>query len=46
MPKRAKAARQTPTAEAKRLAEDARGKTAWKRWGSYVSERAWGTVRI
>jgi len=31
--------------EAKRLAEsDARTKH-WKRWGPYVSERAWGTVR-
>jgi hypothetical protein len=45
MPKRAKSTRRTPTAEAKRLAEDAHGKTAWKRWGPYVSERAWGTVR-
>src|SRR5919112_3481170 len=33
------------TAEEMRLAE-ARGRTAhWKRWGPYVSERAWGTVR-
>ncbi len=33
------------TAEADRLAEsDARSKN-WKRWGPYVSERAWGTVR-
>ncbi len=32
-------------AEEKRLAEsDARTKH-WKRWGPYVSERAWGTVR-
>src|SRR5213596_2374712 len=32
-------------AEQKRLAEsDARTKY-WKRWGPYVSERAWGTVR-
>jgi len=32
-------------AEQKRLAEsDARTKH-WKRWGPYVSERAWGTVR-
>lgn len=32
-------------AEAKRLAEsDAREKN-WKRWGPYLSERAWGTVR-
>jgi hypothetical protein len=33
------------TAEAKRL-EEARRRTAhWKRWGPYLSERAWGTVR-
>ena len=31
--------------EAKRL-EEARSRTQhWKRWGPYVSERAWGTVR-
>ncbi len=34
-----------PTAEEKRL-EEARERTAhWKRWGPYLSERAWGTVR-
>jgi hypothetical protein len=33
------------TAEAKRLAEEANGATKWKRWGPYVSERQWGTVR-
>ena len=33
------------TAEHRRLAEcDTRTKH-WKRWGPYVSERAWGTVR-
>jgi hypothetical protein len=33
------------TAEGRRL-EDARLRAAhWKRWGPYVSERAWGTVR-
>jgi hypothetical protein len=33
------------TAEAGRLEED-RGRTRyWKRWGPYLSERAWGTVR-
>jgi hypothetical protein len=32
-------------AEEQRL-EEARGKTApWKKWGAYISERAWGTVR-
>ena len=34
-----------PSAEERRLAE-ARARTKhWKRWGPYVSERAWGTVR-
>ncbi len=33
------------TAEHLRLAEDARGERQWKRWGPYVSERQWGTVR-
>jgi hypothetical protein len=28
-----------------RLAEDAQGIRFWKRWGPYVSERSWGTVR-
>jgi len=33
------------TAEELRL-EEARGREAhWKRWGPYLSERAWGTVR-
>jgi hypothetical protein len=33
------------TAEAVRLDQDRRGLAAWKRWGPYVSERSWGTVR-
>src|SRR5215211_3774213 len=34
-----------PTAEEQRL-EEARQRTKhWKRWGPYLSERAWGTVR-
>jgi hypothetical protein len=33
------------TAEHARLEEDARGARAWKRWGPYLSERQWGTVR-
>jgi hypothetical protein len=33
------------SAESVRLQEDADGKLPWKRWGPYVSERAWGTVR-
>ncbi len=34
-----------PTAEARRLAEDARRDQNWKRWGPYLSERQWATVR-
>ena len=33
------------TAEAKRLDETKAGTSNWKQWGSYLSERAWGTVR-
>jgi hypothetical protein len=32
-------------AESRRLAEDARRERNWKRWGPYLSERQWGTVR-
>jgi hypothetical protein len=32
-------------AESLRLAEDARREKNWKRWGPYLSERQWGTVR-
>jgi hypothetical protein len=31
--------------EQQRLAEDAARKQFWKRWGPYLSERQWGTVR-
>ncbi|MES2308672.1 MAG: glucosidase, partial [Verrucomicrobiota bacterium] len=31
--------------ESTRLAEDAARKSNWKRWGPYLSERQWGTVR-
>ena len=34
-----------PAAERARLAEDARRERNWKRWGPYLSERQWGTVR-
>jgi len=34
-----------PSAEEKRLEESRNRKAHWKRWGPYVSERAWGTVR-
>ncbi len=33
------------TAEARRLAEDAARAKNWKRWGPYLSERQWATVR-
>ena len=33
------------TAEEKRLLESRDRKVNWKRWGPYLSERAWGTVR-
>ena len=33
------------TAEQRRLAEMRDDWSAWRRWGPYVSERAWGTVR-
>src|SRR5262245_29731757 len=32
-------------AEQQRLDEDARRERHWKRWGPYLSERAWGTIR-
>src|SRR6476661_1942160 len=32
-------------AELERLEEDARRERNWKRWGPYLSERQWGTVR-
>jgi hypothetical protein len=31
--------------EADRLAEDSRRERNWKRWGPYLAERQWGTVR-
>ena len=34
-----------PSAEAVRLEESRRRAKHWKRWGPYLSERAWGTVR-
>ena len=33
------------TAEDARIAEQKAGKADWRRWGPYLSERAWGTVR-
>jgi len=32
-------------AEKQRLAEDRLGRQAWRKWGPYLSERQWGTVR-
>jgi hypothetical protein len=34
-----------PDAERRRLKEDSRRSKNWKRWGPYLSERQWGTVR-
>jgi hypothetical protein len=34
-----------PNAEQDRLAEDARREKNWKRWGPYLAERQWATVR-
>ncbi len=40
------AARETlVTAEQARLDDDRLGRADWRRWGPYVSERQWGTVR-
>jgi hypothetical protein len=33
------------TAEGRRLEQDRNRQVYWKRWGPYLSERAWGTVR-
>ncbi len=33
------------SAEKQRLADDTAGKENWRRWGPYLSERQWGTVR-
>jgi hypothetical protein len=33
------------SAETRRLEEDGRRQKNWKRWGPYLAERAWGTVR-
>ena len=34
-----------PSPEAKRLIQDGERKKNWKRWGPYLSERQWATVR-
>jgi hypothetical protein len=38
-------AEQPKTAEERRLEEDAQRQRNWKRWGPYLAERQWGTVR-
>lgn len=35
----------TPTGEQIRLDDANAGRAAWRRWGPYLSERGWGTVR-
>jgi len=37
--------RRPPTAEETRLAESRDRRTHWKRWGPYLADRQWGTVR-
>ena len=37
--------RRNVTQEERRLQEDRARKANWKRWGPYLSERQWGTVR-
>jgi hypothetical protein len=39
------ARRSTTTREGTRLAQARAQKAAWKKWGPYLSERQWGTVR-
>jgi hypothetical protein len=36
---------EAPDPETLRLAQDASREQNWKRWGAYLSERQWGTVR-
>jgi hypothetical protein len=46
MPGKTALERQRPEeSERARLAEDVRGEHAWRRWGPYLAERQWGTVR-
>ncbi|MCB0914510.1 MAG: glucosidase [Actinobacteria bacterium] len=37
--------RRRATAEQRRLDDAEAGRAHWQRWGTYLSERAWGTVR-
>ncbi len=45
MEQRAASAEHAEDAEHRRLEESRARKRHWKRWGPYVAERAWGTVR-
>ncbi len=50
MPKRSRSSDtgstpKSPCAESQRLAQDRARTHNWKRWGPYLSERQWGTVR-
>ena len=40
-----KSAKPPLTAEEQRLDADQKGQANWKRWGPYLAERQWGTVR-
>ena len=37
--------KRSPGAEARRLAAAREAQAPWRRWGPYLSERQWGTVR-
>jgi hypothetical protein len=39
------AQQESPGAEKQRLEEDRLGQKPWRKWGPYLSERQWGTVR-
>ncbi len=45
MADRSSRTKKTVTKEELRLQEDRQRKANWKRWGPYLSERQWGTVR-
>ena len=45
MPPKAPPSKPTTNAERSRLDEAAHNAKPWRRWGTYLSERQWGTVR-
>src|SRR5476651_2005981 len=45
LPEEVSMTQQNEDAESARLAEDANRGKNWKRWGPYLSERQWATVR-